>query len=142
MTYLFGVLWRQQNINIANIFRGTGSLSICLLLNAWPHDIVLNMRHWGLIWILANIYVFFYPTFWTHIFDSNDVFSQHMNVKIENTQKLCKKLMKVLNFSGLAEAGHVRCPGRGGVREPKSHEILMPLCFQRDVNNDALFISF
>ena len=32
--------------------------------------------------------------------------------------------MKTFEFSGLAEADHVRCIG-GGIREPKSHEILM-----------------
>ena len=42
-----------------------------------------------------------------------------------------KLLLKLLNTTGLAEAGRVRCT-KGGIREPKSHEILMSVCLQRD----------
>ena len=64
---------------------------------SWP-DLwrILNMRHWGLIWIF--MFFFFYQTFCTHIFDSNDIFLQNINVKIDNNWKLCQRFSRSIEL--------------------------------------------
>ena len=75
--------------------------------------------------------IFFNPTFCTHIFDSNNIFSQHMNVRIDNIWKLYKKISNY--WIPLAWLKLTTCVVLGGnIGEPKSHEILIYVCLQRE----------
>ena len=52
-----------------------------------------------------------------------------------------KLLLKLLNTTGLAEAGRVRST-KGGIREPKSHEIVIFVCLLRGATQWCILLIF